>query len=417
MTKSPEFNIRIRPDDDDIRVDRWFKRHRPDVPHALIARWARTGSLKVDGQKASPSDRLEVGQLLTFPKVDVVETAPASATRKFAISEEDAAYARSMVIYKDDHALVLNKPPGLATQGGTKITLHIDGLLDALRFEKPDRPRLVHRLDKDTSGVLLLARTATAAGFFSKAFSGRTAHKLYWALVVGDPQPDDGMINAPIGKMPATGGEKMMVDDANGLAAKTRYQVIERAGTRAAWVAFEPLTGRTHQIRVHGAQVLKCPIVGDAKYGAAEAFLTGGISRKLHLHARTLTIDHPSGAPLTVTADLPTHMAETWSMLGFDAPPLEAHDPMAQGHDPLSQRNSGNRPSRQSPVNHQKTERSVKNQTSPKTGEKAPRKSPAQIAKEAAEAEGVAAVRRRVMAKRNSRRGARRTKSKRTTRR
>lgn len=325
----------VSEEDDGIRVDRWFKRNRPDVSFTLVARWARTGALRVDGQKVTPGDRLVAGQVLRIPPVEEVEERPAVWTRTVVeLTQEEIEYAQSLVIHRDDHAIVINKPPGLATQGGTKTKTHVDRLLDALKFGRPDRPRLVHRLDKDTSGVLLLARTANAAGFFSKAFSGRTAHKVYWALVVGDPQPDDGMIVAPLAKMPGTGGEKMTIDEKNGLSAKTRYRVIDRAGTRAAWVEFEPLTGRTHQIRVHSAEALSCPIVGDAKYGGPDAFLTGGVSRKLHLHARSLTVDHPSGNTLTITAPLPSHMLDSWEMLGFekDAPSREEtgeFDPMA----------------------------------------------------------------------------------------
>lgn len=320
----------VSDEDDGIRVDRWFKRNRPDVSFTLVARWARTGALRVDGRKVAPGDRLTAGQVLRIPPVEEVEEErPAIWTRTpVDLTPDEIEYAQSLVIHRDDYAIVINKPPGLATQGGTKTKTHVDRLLDALKFGRPDKPRLVHRLDKDTSGVLLLARTANAAGFFSKAFSGRTAHKKYWALVVGDPQPDEGMIVAPLAKMPGTGGEKMTIDEKNGLPAKTRFRVIERAGTKAAWVEFEPLTGRTHQIRVHAAEALGCPIVGDAKYGGADAFLTGGVSRKLHLHARSLTIEHPSGTPLTITAPMAQHMRDSWEMFGFadDAPAREEDD-------------------------------------------------------------------------------------------
>jgi 23S rRNA pseudouridine955/2504/2580 synthase len=211
---------------------------------------------------------------------------------------------------------VLNKPPGLATQGGTKTTQHLDRLLDGLGDER-GRPKLVHRLDKDTSGALLVARTARSAGHFAKAFSGRTAKKVYWALVVGVPNADEGVIDAPLAKQPGTGGEKMHIDEEHGLPAKTRWRTIDRAGNRAAWVELQPLTGRTHQLRAHMAAIGN-PIVGDAKYGGAEAFLTGGISRKLHLHARRIRIDAPEGGKIDVTAELPAHFAESLATLGFD---------------------------------------------------------------------------------------------------
>jgi 23S rRNA pseudouridine955/2504/2580 synthase len=221
-----------------------------------------------------------------------------------------------MVIHEDPNAFVLNKPPGLATQGGTKTTQHLDRLLDGLADER-GRPKLVHRLDKDTSGALLVARTARAAGHFANAFSGRTARKVYWALVVGVPDAAEGVIDAPLAKQPGTGGEKMHVSEEHGLPAKTRWRVVDRAGNRAAWVELQPLTGRTHQLRAHMAAIGH-PIVGDAKYGGPEAFLTGGISRKLHLHARRIRIDAPEGGVIDVTAELPPHIAESLATLGFD---------------------------------------------------------------------------------------------------
>jgi 23S rRNA pseudouridine955/2504/2580 synthase len=220
------------------------------------------------------------------------------------------------VIHTAPSALVLNKPPGLATQGGSGTFSHVDGLLDAYAGEGP-RPRLVHRLDKDTSGVLLIARTPGSAAFFSKHFSGRSAKKIYWALVIGDPAIDDGLIELPLAKQPGSGGEKMHVDEAEGQSARTRYRVLDRAGTRAAWVELQPLTGRTHQLRVHMAAIGH-PIVGDGKYGGPEAFLSGTISRKMHLHARRLIIDAPGKTKIDVTAPLPDHFAASMESLGFD---------------------------------------------------------------------------------------------------
>jgi 23S rRNA pseudouridine955/2504/2580 synthase len=236
-----------------------------------------------------------------------------------------------MVLAKGRDWFMLNKPPGLATQGGTKTVQHLDRLLDGLADDEGQRPKLVHRLDKDTSGVLLVARSARAAGHFSKAFSGRTARKVYWALITGVPSAEEGLIDAPLAKQPGTGGEKMHVDEENGLPARTRYRLIDRAGNRAAWVELQPLTGRTHQLRAHMAAIGH-PIVGDAKYGGAEAFLTGGISRKLHLHARRLKIEGLDGKPIDYTAELPSHFTETLATLGFDRMagemlPLDNPDP------------------------------------------------------------------------------------------
>ncbi|WP_157073767.1 RluA family pseudouridine synthase [Sphingomonas soli] len=318
----------VQADDDGIRLDRWFKRHLPDANFNLVSRWARTGQLRVDGARATPGDRVAAGQTIRVPPADAPKpgvSKPKIVRRK--LSEDELDFAESMVIYKDEQAFVLNKPPGLATQGGTKTTEHVDGLLGALQYENEGRPKLVHRLDKDTSGALLIARTSRAAAYFSKHFSGRSAKKLYWALVVGVPDIEDGMIDLPIAKQPGTGGEKMHVDTKEGQPARTRYRMIEQAGNRCAWVELQPLTGRTHQLRVHMAAIGH-PIVGDGKYGLQDAFLTGGISRKMHLHARRIRIDHPDGdgEKIDVTADLPEHFAESMKTLGFDVALGDASD-------------------------------------------------------------------------------------------
>ena len=311
--------VTVRADDDGIRLDRWFKRHMPDVSFATVSRWARTGQLRVDGARATPGDRIAEGQSIRVPPNQPDEAAPARAARpaRRELSDEEMEFAQSLVLHKDDQAIVINKPPGLATQGGTKTDNHVDGLLDALMFERDDRPKLVHRLDKDTSGALLLARTARAAAFFAKSFSSRTARKVYWALVMGVPSIEDGVIDLPLAKQPGTGGEKMHVDEEEGLPSRTRYRVIERAGNRACWLELQPHTGRTHQIRVHLAAIGH-PIVGDGKYGGKDAFLSGTISRKMHLHARRIRIDHPDGGRVDVRADLPRHFAESLADLGFD---------------------------------------------------------------------------------------------------
>ncbi len=315
MTEVRTFSVGY--DDDGIRLDRWFKRHLPDTSFTTVAMWARTGQLRVDGSRAAPGDRLEAGQTLRVPPPEPLRPAATPERERAPLSDDEVAMAREMVIHQDAQAFVLNKPPGLATQGGTKTTAHVDGLLDGLRYDNEGRPKLVHRLDKDTSGALLIARTARAAAFFAKAFSGRTARKVYWALIVDVPSIEDGMIELPIGKQPGTGGEKMMVDEGEGSPARTRYRVIERAGNRTAWVELQPFTGRTHQLRVHMAAIGH-PIVGDGKYGGAAAFLTGGISRKMHLHARRIRVDHPDGGEIDVQAELPTHFAESLKQLGFD---------------------------------------------------------------------------------------------------
>ena len=312
-------------DDEGIRLDRWFKRHLPQVGFGTVSRWARTGQLRVDGKRAKADDRLTEGQLLRVPPGG--EDGARTKRERRPLSAEDEQLAQDMLITRTKAALVLNKPPGLATQGGTKTTKHVDGLLDAYAGEDESRPRLVHRLDKDTSGILLVARTAGSAAFFSKRFSGRSAKKIYWALVVGVPDIYEGTIEAPLAKQPGTGGEKMHVDMEEGQPAKTVYRVVERAGNAAAWVELQPFTGRTHQLRVHMAAIGH-PIVGDGKYGGQDAFLTGSVSRKMHLHARRLIIDAPGGQKLDVTADLPEHFAQSMDQLGFDLSLSEA-EPVA----------------------------------------------------------------------------------------
>ena len=319
-------------DDDGIRLDRWFKRHFPDVSFNIVSRWARTGQLRLAGKRAVPGDRVEAGQEIRFPPAECAPSRPTRPQpRRDPLTADEEQFVRDMVIHQDANAFVLNKPPGLATQGGTKTHRHLDRLLDGLADER-GRPKLVHRLDKDTSGALLVARSARSAGHFAKAFSGRTAKKLYWAIVIGVPEPEEGTIDAPLAKQPGTGGEKMHIDEEHGLPAKTRWRVIDRAGNRAAWVELQPLTGRTHQLRAHMAAMGQS-IVGDAKYGGPEAFLTGGISRKLHLHARRIRIDAPDGGKIDVTADLPAHFAETLATLGFEI--------AAGGAGPAQQRPAG----------------------------------------------------------------------------
>ena len=304
-------------DDEGARLDRWFKRHLPEIGFATISRWARTGQIRVDGKRAAPEDRIHAGQVLRVPPGGLEPPGgPRGPAARAELTDEQIERAEAMLLHRDRAAIVLNKPPGLATQGGTGTYDHVDGLLDAFAPDGP-RPRLVHRLDKDTSGALLVAATPGSAAWFAKRFATRAAKKLYWALVVGVPSIEEGLIELPLAKQPGTGGEKMMVDESEqGQPAKTRYRVIDMAGNSACWVELQPFTGRTHQLRVHMAAIGH-PIVGDGKYGGQDAFLSGSISRKMHLHARRLVIDHPDGTPLDVTAPLPDHFAASLQQLGF----------------------------------------------------------------------------------------------------
>lgn len=299
--------------DADIRLDRWFKRMFPELAHGRLEKLLRTGQIRVDGKRVEAGARLTPGQAIRVPPMAAVRP----STPK-PIDERAAAMLTRAILHRDRDVLVLDKPPGLAVQGGTGTVLHVDGLLDALRFEAEERPRLVHRLDRDTSGVLVLARNARAAAALAREFKRREAEKIYWAVVAGVPDPRAGTIDLPLSKQGGPDGERMAADKAAGQRAVTRYEIVETAYKRAAWLALEPETGRTHQLRVHCA-ALGTPILGDGKYGGAAAFLAGDeLSDRLHLHARRIRIAHPAGGVLDVTAPLPPHMRDTWRFLGFN---------------------------------------------------------------------------------------------------
>ncbi len=308
-----------------VRLDRWFRRHFPNLSHGRLEKLLRTGQVRVDGKRARAGLRLVPGQVIRVPPLAQAE-APARARTAPAVrtSRAEAAGLRAAVLHIDDDVIALNKPPGLAVQGGTKTLRHLDAMLGALRFGA-NRPRLVHRLDKDTSGVLLLARDASAARALTAAFRERSARKIYWALVVGVPRPRRGRIELALAKLPGRAGERMVAGTESGKRAVSFYCLVEAAAKEAAWLALMPLTGRTHQLRAHCA-ALGTPILGDGKYGAKGAFLTG-LNRKLHLHARSIVMPRPAGGELRVTAPLPEHMVETWRFFGFD--PEDARDPFA----------------------------------------------------------------------------------------
>jgi len=313
--------LNVGDDDSDIRLDRWFKRHFPNVGHGLLEKWLRTGQVRVDGKRAKANQRLEPGQQIRVPPVPEGEAPkPAADKARAPVDEKTARMLRDAVLYMDDDVIALNKPAGIAVQGGTGAgDKHIDAWLDALKFDRDDRPRLVHRLDKDTSGVLLLGRSANAAAKLAAAFKSRAARKCYWALVVGVPKHRQGRIDAPLAKLPGRLGEKMAVDEDEGKRAVTWFRVVDNALRKAAWLEMEPRTGRTHQLRAHCA-LLGTPILGDGKYGGTEAFISGtGVSRKMHLHARAVRLPHPrTGKELMVTAPLPDHMAKSFEFFGFD---------------------------------------------------------------------------------------------------
>lgn len=313
-------NRKVTNSEDGMRLDRWFHLHYPQFTHGQIEKCLRKGQIRVDGGRIAASFRLAAGQTVRIPPLPeqrgpLPERPPAAPTR------EDEEFVRSLVIYQDQDFIALNKPPGLPVQGGSKQERHLDGLLDALRFGAEERPRLVHRLDKDTSGVLLLARSRESAASIGKVLKLRTATKIYWALVNGVPRPPEGKIDLPLAKSAAPDGERVRVvekDDDDGLRAVSRFKVIAAAGTKLSFVMLSPETGRTHQLRVHLAAIGHT-IVGDGKYGGGEAHPGGEIPRKLHLHARSFAFDHPvTGKRIEIRAPLPEHMAKSWALLGFD---------------------------------------------------------------------------------------------------
>ncbi|MEE8334632.1 MAG: RluA family pseudouridine synthase [Alphaproteobacteria bacterium] len=313
--------LAVTEDEAGLRLDRWFRRRFPGLGHGRIEKLCRTGQVRVDGGRVKASTRLDTGQAVRVPPLGDL-SAPVPRPRP-APDAADAEWLRRSVVHRDDDVIAINKPPGLAVQGGTGVSRHVDALLDALQFDAPERPRLVHRLDKDTGGLLLLGRNARAAAALAAAFRGRKAHKLYWALVVGVPKLAAGVIDAPLEKLGRPGNAKV-APSAEGKRAVSRYRVIEKAGRRVSWLGLYPETGRTHQLRVH-CSVLGTPILGDGKYGGAEAFIDGVPGgKRLHLHARALEIPHPRRGTLRLEAKLAPELAATWRFFAFDpnsAPP------------------------------------------------------------------------------------------------
>ena len=317
--------VTVTDQDGESRLDRWFRRHYPGLGHGNLEKLLRTGQIRVDGRRAKSGDRVSPGMAIRVPPF-ATSPGPAPAAQPSPRARpQDEALLRDLIIHRDDDAIVLNKPAGLAVQGGSNTTRHVDGLLDGLRFGSSERPRLVHRLDKDTSGVLLIARSAAAAAFFTRAFRDKTTRKIYWAVVAGLPKLRQGKIDLSLAKGTAKGRERVQADE-DGKDAVTYYTVVDSAGDRASWLALLPLTGRTHQLRAHCAAI-GTPILGDGKYGGAAAQIPGGAAaRGLHLHARALEIPHPAGFTLNVTAPLPPHMRQMWEFLGFAG---DAPDPFA----------------------------------------------------------------------------------------
>ena len=313
----------IDAEDDGVRLDRWFRRHYPAVTHTLLEKLLRKGEIRLDGGRVKAADRVGAGQALKLPP-QVIHAKSTAPEKPKPEQPKPMGSLADHILYMDKHVIVLDKPSGLATQGGSGLTRHVDGMLGSLMFEKNTRPKLVHRLDRDTSGVLLLARTTLAASGLAQALAHRDASKVYWALTRGVPRQSRGVVKAALAKEGGHGphgrDERMATveeDEEGAKFALTEYAVVATAGTEFAWVAARPITGRTHQIRVHLAS-LGTPIVGDFKYGGADSRGRGEIADRLHLHARQIDVARPDGGRLNVTAPLPPHMEKSWQVLGFD---------------------------------------------------------------------------------------------------
>jgi len=310
--------FQVKDDDDGIRLDRWFRRHFPDIPHGQLQKLLRQGQIRLDGKRVKSSSRICKKQKVRVPPVKSLEVRRTPLVKRNRVTDKEVAALRRAIIHKDDSIIAINKPTGMAVQGGSRTSRHVDAMLSGLQFEMKDRPKLIHRLDKDTSGVLLLARTSKAASYLGKAFKTRDVHKIYWAAVAGRPEIKDGKIDIALQKKKGKYGEKMTADKL-GKRAITYYRTVDNAAEAVSWLAMMPETGRTHQLRAHCAEI-GVPILGDGKYGGKNAFLpeTGENTSRLHLHAKAIKFPHPEGGYFQVISDLSPHMKKTWKYFGFD---------------------------------------------------------------------------------------------------
>ena len=326
----PVETIKVRPDERGMRLDRWFRTHYPDVTHGYLQKLLRSGQVRVDSKRVQANTRLAAGQQVRVPLV--VRKPPAakpSLQAPLGVSKADRDFIERMILFEDEHVLVLDKPFGIAVQGGTGTRRHIDGILAGMADRFGDRPRLVHRLDRDTTGVLLVAKHRDAAAKLGRIFQTRSAAKTYWALIKGVPKPPQGKVEAALVKAAGPDGDRVRKalpgEQDKAMHATTHYSVIDRVAHKAAWVSLKPVTGRQHQLRAHMA-LIGHPIIGDNKYEGDKALADSGIDPKLHLHARRLVIPHPvPGEPkIDVTAPLPEHMRRTWELLGLDPQRFDA---------------------------------------------------------------------------------------------
>jgi 23S rRNA pseudouridine955/2504/2580 synthase len=318
--------VTVAPDEGGMRVDRFLEARFPGLSFSHIQRIIRKGELRVNGKRARPKDRLAAGEVVRIPPLRLDAPKPLSPQRQE--DDKTRALLKSMTLYEDADVLVLNKPMGLAVQGGSGTVRHLDGMLEVLRDPLGQRPRLVHRLDKDTAGCLLVAKTRFAATALAKSFRSRSARKIYWALVAGVPKPAQGRISTFLAKEELERDSFMRIahhGEEGASHAVTFYAVVETAARRLAWISLKPVTGRTHQLRAHCAHIGH-PILGDPKYFSKENWdLPGGLQNRLHLLARRIAVAHPRGGTIDVTAPLPPHMVQSWNLLGFDA---KRYDPI-----------------------------------------------------------------------------------------
>jgi 23S rRNA pseudouridine955/2504/2580 synthase len=317
---------KVLPEENDMRLDRWFSIHFAQLPFGRLQRLLRKGEIRVDKKRAKTNTRLVEGQEVRIPPLDA---APKPSIPKH--NEADAKFLRDLIIYEDADVYVFNKPHGIAVQGGSGTKRHIDGMLKSLPNKKGEAPRLVHRLDRDTSGCLLVAKTRSAASFLGKVFRSRSARKIYWALCVGVPNPPQGNISCFLGKQKVQNGEQMAVvhkDTKNAQHSQSYYSVIDNAGREFSWVSLKPVTGRTHQLRVHMKE-LGVPILDDPRYFELDNYhwqRPDDLGQGLHLHARRLALPLPSNKRLDITAPLSPHMQQSFDLLGFDSKRYDAQD-------------------------------------------------------------------------------------------
>ncbi|MFZ4808643.1 MAG: RluA family pseudouridine synthase [Hyphomicrobiaceae bacterium] len=335
----PVETIAVAREEDGLRLDRWFRIHFPEVGYSYLQKLLRSGQIRVDSKRVQANARLDAGAQIRVPKIiRQPKTSKPSLTPPPGLSKADRDFIERIILYEDDDVMVLNKPFGIAVQGGTGTRRHLDGILAGMADRFGDRPRLVHRLDRDTTGVLLVAKTREAASKLGRTFQTRTAAKTYWALVKGVPRPPQGRIEAALVKASGPDGDHVRKslpgEQAEAMHATTHYAVIDRVGQKAAWVSLKPVTGRQHQLRAHMA-LIGHPIVGDNKYEGGLDLPAENMEAKLHLHARRLVIPHPRPGQgrIDVTAPLSEHMRTTWALLGLDADRYDAGKFDADGQD------------------------------------------------------------------------------------